>query len=211
MSIISAGTTTTTALVNTGDTTGNLVLQVNGTTTSVTLNTTGAVVLRNGNTSANGIGVTFPATQSASSNANTLDDYEEGTWTPAYSATGATFGYEFANGFYTKIGNKVFLELALRTSSVSGGSGAVQITNLPFPLTALVNFNSPQGGSVLFARNFSSNFPTSVATDVPGATSVFLWYRSSANGALDTTMQASSLGTGSNGNWLTATLFYTTT
>jgi len=42
MSIISAGTTTTTALVETGDTTGNLVLQVNGTTPSLTLNTAGA-------------------------------------------------------------------------------------------------------------------------------------------------------------------------
>jgi hypothetical protein len=31
--------------------------------------------------SASGSGITFPATQSASTNANTLDDYEEGTWT----------------------------------------------------------------------------------------------------------------------------------
>ena len=43
MSTIAAGTTSGTALVNTGDTTGNLVLQVNGTTTSVTLSTTGAI------------------------------------------------------------------------------------------------------------------------------------------------------------------------
>jgi hypothetical protein len=39
MSTISAGTTSGTALVSTGDTTGNLVLQVNGTTTAVTLDT----------------------------------------------------------------------------------------------------------------------------------------------------------------------------
>jgi hypothetical protein len=31
-------------------------------------------------------GITFPATQSASSNANTLDDYEEGTFTPTPTA-----------------------------------------------------------------------------------------------------------------------------
>lgn len=43
MSTIAAGTTTGTALVSTGDTSGNLVLQVNGTTTAVTLNTAGAV------------------------------------------------------------------------------------------------------------------------------------------------------------------------
>jgi len=43
MSIISAGTTTTTALSSTGNTDGTLQFQVNGTTASVTLNTLGAV------------------------------------------------------------------------------------------------------------------------------------------------------------------------
>lgn len=43
MSIIAAGTTTTTALVNTGDTTGTLQLQINGTTPALTLNTSGAM------------------------------------------------------------------------------------------------------------------------------------------------------------------------
>lgn len=43
MSIIAAGTTSGTALVNTGNTDGTLQLQVNGTTPSLTLATTGAV------------------------------------------------------------------------------------------------------------------------------------------------------------------------
>jgi hypothetical protein len=43
MSIIASGTTTTTALIQTGNTDGTLQLQVNGTTPSVTLNTLGAV------------------------------------------------------------------------------------------------------------------------------------------------------------------------
>lgn len=43
MSNISAGTTLTTALVSTADTTGTLQLQINGTTPGVTLNTSGAV------------------------------------------------------------------------------------------------------------------------------------------------------------------------
>ena len=43
MSTIAAGTTTTTALVSTGNTDGTLQLQVNGTTPSVTLATTGAI------------------------------------------------------------------------------------------------------------------------------------------------------------------------
>lgn len=43
MSTISAGTTSGTALVNTGNTDGTLQFQVNGTTPSVTLATTGAI------------------------------------------------------------------------------------------------------------------------------------------------------------------------
>lgn len=43
MSIIAAGTTTTTALSSTGNTDGTLQFQVNGTTPSVTLNTLGAI------------------------------------------------------------------------------------------------------------------------------------------------------------------------
>lgn len=31
--------------------------------------------------------IVFPATQNASSNANTLDDYEEGTWTPTVGSS----------------------------------------------------------------------------------------------------------------------------
>ena len=49
------------------------------------------------------IGVTFPVAQSSSANPNTLDDYEEGTWTPAQS--GVTF--TAASGTYTKIGRLV--------------------------------------------------------------------------------------------------------
>ena len=60
-----------------------------------------------------GTGITFPATQSASSDANTLDDYEEGTWTPVVSdaTTGgnlATLASGGTDGVYTKIGNIVY-------------------------------------------------------------------------------------------------------
>jgi hypothetical protein len=64
-----------------------------------------------GNTApASGAGITFPATQSASSDANTLDDYEEGTWTPVISQNGTgtlPFTATTATGKYTKIGNTV--------------------------------------------------------------------------------------------------------
>jgi len=82
-------------------------------------------------------GVQFPATQVASSDVNMLDDYEEGTWTPAL--TFATPGdlsvaYTTQLGFYTKVGNVVNLWWNIVTSTFAHtpASGAVQITGAPF-------------------------------------------------------------------------------
>jgi hypothetical protein len=75
-----------------------------------------------------GIGITFPATQSASSDANTLDDYEEGSWTPS---VGGNATYSTQIGTYTKIGNLVFIrgEMSITTR----GTGSAQsIGGLPF-------------------------------------------------------------------------------
>ena len=55
----------------------------------------------------------------ASSNANTLDAYEEGTWTPAFSSTGATFAYSTQSGTYRKIGKLVYAQFILNTSGFS--------------------------------------------------------------------------------------------
>jgi hypothetical protein len=63
------------------------------------------VALQNAVVNATGTGITFPATQNASSNANTLDDYEEGTWTPTLTSAGGAFsglGYAGQTGKYTK-------------------------------------------------------------------------------------------------------------
>ena len=71
-----------------------------------------------------GVGITFPATQSASSDANTLDDYEEGTWTPASGGGTATTAY------YTKIGRMVYVYGDVTFTGVS--SPTQSITGLPF-------------------------------------------------------------------------------
>ncbi len=77
--------------------------------------------------------VGFPATQVASSDANTLDDYEEGTWVPALSFGGATTGitYNVHTGTYVKIGRIVFYNLTITLSSNGSASGGASIT-LPF-------------------------------------------------------------------------------
>lgn len=79
--------------------------------------------------------IKFPATQNASSNANTLDDYEEGTWTPTLTGTGSNpTGTAQPNNFghYTKIGNVVIFRCNIAFNGISGGSGNLRIGGLPF-------------------------------------------------------------------------------
>jgi len=96
--------------------------------------TAGSITLGSVTPATSGVGVQFPATQSASSNANTLDDYEEGTWTPSVTLTGGglTISYSSRSGRYTKIGRVVYCEFDLTISAESGGSGEVYISGLPF-------------------------------------------------------------------------------
>ena len=81
--------------------------------------------------------IQFPATQNASANANTLDDYEEGTWTPAYAPSSGSFSsitYATQSGTYTKIGRMVYCHVDIATASLSLGAagGNIRITGLPF-------------------------------------------------------------------------------
>ena len=83
--------------------------------------------------STSGAGITFPATQSASSDANTLDDYEEGTFTPVIEgdSTAGTGTYSTQTGNYTKVGNRVLVNLQLRWTAHTG-TGNMIIKTLPF-------------------------------------------------------------------------------
>ncbi|KKL24229.1 hypothetical protein LCGC14_2417460, partial [marine sediment metagenome] len=80
------------------------------------------------------VGLNFPDTQVASSDVNTLDDYEEGTFTPAvvFSAGSGTVTYTTQVGQYTKIGNRVFFQLNIETLSIASRTGFVTIEALPF-------------------------------------------------------------------------------
>jgi hypothetical protein len=75
-------------------------------------------------------GITFPATQVPSADANTLDDYEEGTWTPNVNQGTATI--TSVSGQYTKIGNRVICSFGFTCNS----TGSVTfIGGLPFTVT----------------------------------------------------------------------------
>jgi len=121
----------------------NLSFQVAGANVaymnSTGLQMTGGSLSLAGTTVIPGIGqYAFPATQNPSADANTLDDYEEGTWTPVLTALGGTTPtgvvYDiYRYGRYTKIGRIVHFRATIVITSKGGvGSGDVAITGLPF-------------------------------------------------------------------------------
>ena len=128
---------------------GALVLQSNGTTAAVTISTGQDLTMAGRTTnpttisigaatpSTSGAGITFPATQSASTDANTLDDYEEGTWTPNQGGALTVVGTFSSSGTYTKIGNLVYVRGTVSGSTSIAISSISNIsTNLPFTVKA---------------------------------------------------------------------------
>ena len=131
-------------------TTGNLVIATDstGTTNNIQFYNGGfskAKGAQSATISANGLGVgsavatsgsgvAFPATQNPSSDVNTLDDYEEGTWTPTITFGGGSTGqtFNFRNANYTKVGNLVFIRAYIAFSNIGSSTGAASLTGFPF-------------------------------------------------------------------------------
>ena len=102
--------------------------------------------------SASGAGISFPATQSASSDVNTLDDYEEGTWTPSLdgSTSGTVTAYSSRSGTYTKIGRLVQCTCGIDVSNSAGPTGSyLLLKGLPFSIS-----NSSSGASIYYWDTF---------------------------------------------------------
>jgi len=78
--------------------------------------------------------IKFPAVQSASSDGNTLDDYEEGAWTPALKFGGASVGLTTAGsaGRYIKIGRQVTLYARIALTVKGSSTGAATVSGIPF-------------------------------------------------------------------------------
>lgn len=75
----------------------------------------------------------FPATQVASGDANTLDDYEEGTWTPVMGDGTNNYTLSGHSGSYTKIGDTVTAWFQCPWTSIgSAGASQLRISGLPF-------------------------------------------------------------------------------
>jgi hypothetical protein len=102
---------------------------------SGTLGVTGALTQSSGAAFSLASGqIAFPATQNASADANTLDDYEEGTWTPIAGASSGTITSYTSSGVYTKVGRLVYLNgLITITNTGSATNQYVTFSGLPYP------------------------------------------------------------------------------
>ena len=111
--------------------------------------------------------------------ANKLSDYEEGTFTPSLGATSSnpssTAGTR--NGHYVKVGSLVMFRMRVSYSSISGGSGAVRITGLPFLSTNSADWSSITIGS----RDSSGGVNPSVAMIPNNSATIRLWKHTSTS------------------------------
>lgn len=115
--------------------------------------------------------IKFPATDNPSADVNTLDDYEEGTWTPSI---GGSATYTSQVGTYTKVGRQVTVSASLIINSLGTGS-ATTIQGLPFTAGGASNFFT---GAVMFS-GLSSSVVTVVAR-IPGNTATVVLLSASA-------------------------------
>jgi hypothetical protein len=122
--------------------------------------------LSGGNTSAGGTGIAFPATQSASSDANTLDDYEEGTWVPVLSFGNqdhdGTYSYQSAS--YVKVGQIVYVQGIVGLSSAGTRTGTAAFKGLPF---TAYSQSGGAGGTPFGLYNGMSGINYSIQLDGP--------------------------------------------
>ena len=101
--------------------------------------------------------ISFAASQTASSDANTLDDYEEGTWTAAISTGSGSVTLKSAVDLcsYTKIGNMVTVRGKIQVDSVSSPSSEANLTGLPFTSTNSFSENSARSGGAFLHESLT--------------------------------------------------------
>lgn len=155
--------------------TDNAIVRFDGTSGKLIQKST-AGVTDAGYLTANGL--TFPSTPVLSADPNTLDDYEEGTWTPTY----ASFGFDSITmnlnvGRYRKIGSyvTVFGYLTSLSAVLNSSTDDVYIEGLPFAVTS---------SSLLFVAgtNYSSSWNVNAPSILNAFNSeIYLQYKTAPN------------------------------
>ena len=102
-----------------------------------------------------------------SSNANTLDDYEEGTFTWAVTASSSgtiTVATGNDTGAYIRIGRMVFVQGTIELSGVSSPVGTLRIGGLPFAFANDLAEQADRGGIYTTVLNMGTAAPSGIYT-----------------------------------------------
>lgn len=122
----------------------------------------------------------FPATQNPSSDPNTLDDYEEGTFTPTVvSSGGGTPTYAFQIGRYTKVGNRCHFDINVQLASTGTlAAGNVTVAGLPFTVKNVTNYKPAFS---ILTTGISSGIAAVFADAVENTTAARVFYLASGS------------------------------
>ena len=123
-------------------------------TARVTIDDGGYVDIETGDIffSTAGKGINLGVTSNTDS--NTLDDYEEGTWTldPKGNTTAGSYSATAMTGHYTKIGRIVHVEYRITAGTISSAAGSFQIHGLPFTVGGV---GYPTGSASFYNVDFN--------------------------------------------------------
>ena len=151
--------------------------------------------------------IVFPAAQNASTNANTLDDYEETTWTPVIGGSGGTSGQAYSTqvGHAIKVGKQVTAWFRVQLSTLGTITTDVQIQGLPFTSENTTNLSA----SVTIGRwsNLTTALVQLSGVMEPNTTAITLWASGSAVTAVSKLAQADLAAT----SYLEGTITYKAT
>ena len=119
------------------DHTNNFFAHFIGNTERMRISSGGDIDVKTGDIffSTAGKGIVLGAT--SNTDANTLDDYEEGTWTPAFSGADTNTGAS-SSGSYVKIGQLVHCTFNIVQTALTG-TGTATMTGLPFACANVIN------------------------------------------------------------------------
>lgn len=140
--------------------------------------------------------VQFPAVQNPSADPNTLDDYEEGLWTPTLITTGVALGsvtYDASRyGHYTKTGRHVIAVGHIMTSAVTvaPGTGGLAIGGFPFDA----------GAGAAATLGYMAGFVTAAPTGGVIFTGAMHLYKQDTGINNSTIVPVANAGTGAGGN-----------
>jgi hypothetical protein len=134
--------------------------------------------------------------------ANKLDDYEEGTFTPTYTDGFSSVTYTAQSGYYTKIGDFVFVRIRLENSAATTNGNRIEIGSLPFT-THGSNPGSGFNWSYAPAGVTGSSTTNLPIMYVPSGSSLIKWYNTAGGNFVGGDLNSTVLDIYINGSYQT--------